>query len=453
MSNRKVRMPHRAGYFSVIVRAAASIGVCLASLLLADSAAAADRQSDLQFPADWGAAQRAAARELSQRPYYDQKEHERLFALSARFETSTADGFGQVTPDFDCAGLTMGAQQRIISDESLQGLFQLIEPDRLDALLAEAMPTHGQKFKQLLLTEDVDARLRIVRLWQEPQLKLGECEGARMKRAVRFIADPVELPADDPNSTKPYGAIYDELRALLTTPDMIAAQKQESIGDALCARWIAAVWATRVKWGAAAEPTQAIEAADRAGRGKLSPCDQLPKTLVGLEAPNPRDTAVFYDMRLQPGLVGVMELQAAAMALPRVSPGGDRVEHTFYYATQAQRVDWNVAGSDGRFDPASMRTHAADGRANGRLWQSRYQAKCYDEGQLRLASVVFAKIAGSKSAFLRTVANRKLTVLFGEGCVNGNYMDLRAMYAGAASQPRVVIGCKPPSNTSRCIAN
>jgi hypothetical protein len=403
----------------------------------------------LQFPADWGTAERAATESLERRPYYDKAEHERLFAMSSRFETSEADGFGQVTPDFDCAGLSMGAQQRIVADSSLQGLFALVEPAALDTLLGERMPTHGQKFKQVLLAPTAEERLAIVRSWQEPALKVGECQGAKMNRAVRFINDAAKLPADDPESKAPYGAIYDELRALLTTPELKAAQRQESVGDALCARWIAAVWATRVKLGAAGTSAE-IEAADKAGRGKLTPCDGMPETLAGLEPPNPRDTALFYDMRLQPGLVGVMELQAAAMALPRVSPGGDRVEHTFYYATQAQRVAWTVAGSDGRFDPPSMRTHVADGRANGRLWQSRYQAGCYDESQLRLVSLVFAKISGAKSAFLRTVANRKLSVLLGDGCVNGNYLDLRAMYAGKADGPRVVQGCAVPKNVRVC---
>ncbi len=414
------------------------------------SAQAAGPKATLpEFPFNWGAAERAAAGEFEQRPYYDKAEHERLFAMSARFETSEADGFGQVTPDFDCAGLSMGAQQRIIADDSLRGLFALIEAKTLDKLLVARMPTHGQKFKRVLLTAAPEERLAIVRTWQEPDLKDGECQGAKMSRQVRFITDVVKLPPDDPQSKQPYGAIYDELRALLTTPELVEAQKRESVGDALCARWIAAVWATRLKIGAAATSPE-IEAADRAGRGKLTPCDGMPKTLSGLEQPSPRDVAVFYDMRLQPGLVGVMELQAAAMALPRVSPGGDRVENAFYYATQVQRAGLSVDGDDGRFDPPSMRTHAADGRVNGRLWQQRYQAKCYDEGQLRLTDLVFAKISGAKSAFLRTVANRKLTVLLGDGCVNGNYMDLRAMYASQSTSPIVVKGCRAQTIRAGC---
>ena len=394
----------------------------------------------LEFPDAWGVTERAIVAANERKPFYDTAEHDRLFAMSSRFETSVADGYGQVTPDFDCAGLTLGAQQRIVSDSSLQALFALVEPAALDALLAKWMPTHGQKFKRVLLTPDATDRLALVRAWQTPQLGDDDCKGAKLERKVRFISDAKFLPADDTQSKALYIPIYDELRALMTSPELIVAQRRESVGDALCARWIAAVWATRVKLGAAASSLE-IDSADSAGRGKLTPCDGMPDTLDGLEAPSPQDVALFYDMRLQPGLVGVMELQAAALALPRESPGGDRVEHAFYYATQAQRVTWEVPGDEGRFDPPNMKSHAEDGQVNGRLWQQRYQSKCYDESQLRLVNLVFAKIAGSKSPFLRTVANRKLTVVLGDGCVNGNYIDLRAMYAGKASAPSVVKGC------------
>lgn len=392
----------------------------------------------LAFPESWGQAERARAGRLKARPYYDASEHQRVWTISSFFETSDLSGFGKVTPDTDCAVLSIGAMQRIFGDVSARRMLSLVEGPVLDRLLKQLMPHHGQKLKAALVAGTQEKSLDIVRSWQTPAFAPGDCTGAKTSRNVILIVDPAALPSDDPAVATGYAPIASELKALLSTPEVVEAQKLDTIKDFLCARWLAAVWRTRLSRKSHPGVTAAD---DKAAQGGGS-CGEPPLSLDGLEKPTLADVALFYDIGLQPGHADTLELQRSAAAI-----ASRRLGHSFHFATQAQRLDWSLAPND-RFSDSKGRTDGGlvrDGKVNGELWQERHKAGCYAADQERLAVLVLGKMLQAKSSVFRTVANRKLTLVLGEGCVNGRAIDLTLMFRGGAKAPVIGGTCEKKS--------
>lgn len=397
----------------------------------------------LEFPKEWGQSERARAARLKARPYYDGAEHDRVWAISSFFETSNLSGFGKVTPDSDCAGLSIGAMQRIFADVSAKRMLSLVDAPVLERLLERHMPHHGKKLKSALLAQTQEKTLEIVRSWQTPAFAPGDCSGGRTGRNVRLIEDGAALPSDDPATAPAYVPIARELEALLASPEVVEAQKLDTIKDYLCARWLAAVWQTRL----VRKNDPAVAAADEKSAKGGGSCAEPPATLDGLQVPGFSQVALFYDIGLQPGHADTLELQRSAAAI-----AGRRLGHSFHFATQAQRLDWSLEAND-RISDAKGRSsggHVRDGKTNGELWQDRHKAGCYGADQERLAVLVLGKVLQAKSSVFRTVANRKLTIVLGEGCVNGFAVDLTLMFKQGAKAPVIGAQCEKKSFASTC---
>lgn len=96
-------------------------------------------------------------------------------------------GFGQVTADTDCQGLSLGMEQSTVQSGSLLRLVDLIPADEFSQGVAEKMPTIGQTFLRIveLLRRDDLLGAREEALKVQVVEKSNRCEGGRRGTKVQ----------------------------------------------------------------------------------------------------------------------------------------------------------------------------------------------------------------------------------------------------------------------------
>lgn len=151
----------------------------------------------------------------------------------AWFETSGV-GYGMVTPDFDCQGLSAGVLQWNVGKGSLWN--SLLKPVA-ESVFQAAMPVHGEDFRDAL-QKSKNERLSYVRNFQK-FADSGTCDGN--KRGAQWKGEAGKTFAK-------------EVRALLQTPDVVVRQKA-GLESKLDAGWNYAAWWATAKRGPNSTPT------------------------------------------------------------------------------------------------------------------------------------------------------------------------------------------------------
>ncbi|WP_155846287.1 hypothetical protein [Agrobacterium sp. 10MFCol1.1] len=152
--------------------------------------------------------------------------------MVAWFETSGV-GYGKITPDFDCQGVSAGVLQWNVGKGSLWD--ELLSKVPAEEFI-KTMPTYGKDFR-VALTKPIEERLGYVRQFQTFANE-NSCNGNIRKAA---------WSAKGRDFSK-------ELSALLKSAEVVDLQ-QKALDGKLNAGWEYATWWAQAKRGANASPT------------------------------------------------------------------------------------------------------------------------------------------------------------------------------------------------------
>lgn len=155
--------------------------------------------------------------------------------IVSHFENSSAEGWGAVTPDFDCQGVSAGLLQRNVGRGSLWSKVLSKLPR---STFKEHMPTHGENFRVSFLSKGEVGALEFVRQLQSYKdrstCKSGNARGARWTEEGRVFAQ--------------------ELSALMEGRLAMDAQRAD-VRETLQAAWNYAKWWVADRKGADVTPS------------------------------------------------------------------------------------------------------------------------------------------------------------------------------------------------------
>ncbi len=379
---------------------------------------------------------------------------DKALMTTSLFETGVADGWGMVTPDRDCQGMSLGIIQRTVANGSVKAVFARMDPPRLAAIIRETMPQFGTQFQSLLAADNREA-LRIARSWQAPDFdQQQERQCLQGRRQAEFKKDSERI--DPRGQTQRYSKVEEELGALLRHTDVRQAQRNESSGNATCALRLAELWAWRVAHPEA-NPSgtfPALSKIDTASQvcGKLAP--------ISFGAPAKFEVfQLFFDMLTQPGNAAILPMLDVALGIPGAYAAGKnprsgheskRLYNTFWYATSMLRSRWTFDRLDAP-EPAAtnLDTHLCrDGFRNGVTWQGLAESGNLSDERIRLLLLAFFKSTMSVNIYARDVYNRKGTIATGVGCVHQKHYDLRAFFQGVEANADTIKVSRCPWDTA-----
>lgn len=277
--------------------------------------------------------------------------------------------FSALTRDFDCQGLSLGYLNWTIAGGSFFGIIENIDSRKLRDITRSTMPNYGAEWQQMLklgLNNDRVRALKMVRDWQRPAYKSGDCDDHKRS-----------------NVTFESSTIVKEIQSFLKSPEIRKAQLQGLESVAVEAFGKAKQWA-------------------RKQRGSS-------------HSVRFNEFAFFFDLRTQNGLRYSNELM-------------DLVSKT--YGSELWRWNYNRAATSWiqiKWDEVN-RKHVRDGKRNAIRWRGAFDQRRVDLSDNRL--LLLASIRGmlSKRPYSTDTMNRKGLMAMGFGWVHNKFFDNRKKY-------------------------
>jgi hypothetical protein len=318
---------------------------------------------------------------------------DRAMDFVAKFEGSD---FGAVTTDTDCQGLSLGKRQHTIKGNSVKNVFDeiisLVGRPGLEKIVSETMGDKAGDFI-LLVDESItgqDARMARVRSWQEVKqgdrwidLSVSEC-ATGSKRSI----GPAALRLKSP--------FRERIVTFLQHPTVVQAQRNLISRSGKVALERATCWARAVR---------------------------------NASQPAFREFLFFFDYLIQNGdsFTERNILQSAALTMQfgkdKLGPRDDPAVRQ----KMIQIKEWLEAGFKNMRNAGGGRDHADYAKENAARWMTRFDEGAVTKDQVRLAYIGLMRAMLGNNQWAYTAMNRRGTVAFGTGVVNGQDYDARHM--------------------------
>ncbi len=317
--------------------------------------------------------------------------------IVATLEGGRTVHWANVTSDFDCQGLSLGILQWTVGTGSLRRMLDRVPPVELEQIVREIFAEDAPQFVAII-GADTGLALKAARDWQLPNFTPVENAKCREKgqRSGARLKDP---------------RLREKLGRFLINETVLAAQRQQLNQDVLCAYELAIVWRVAVE--------------RHPGRDRnFVPCSGAPLKVTA--EPSFQEFLFFLDLKTQNGGRLIKDLIELAASLSDISGQDDRdlLNHNFMMATSWMSACWEWAHAlpcRRHFNRADWR----DAKVNTQSWRRMTKGSQVESNRLKLFVLAFVRSTLAKRQWSVNVMNRKGTIVFGLGCVNGMTIDLR----------------------------
>jgi hypothetical protein len=324
----------------------------------------------------------------------------RAMEFVAKFEGSD---FGAITLDVDCQGLSLGKKQHTIKGNSIKNVFEeviaLVGRSELDQIISETLGDKAVEFN-LLVDESLnnrETRMVRVRSWQEIKqgsrwvdLTEGECATGAKRR---FSPAALRLKA-------PYG---ERIAAFLQHATVTQAQRTLISRGGKMAMERAACWA-----------------------------------LASRREPRPtfQEYLFFFDYLIQNGdsFTERSGLQTVILTMQFDKDSVAAKDDAMVRQKMIQLKEWLEAGFKNMRNAGAARDHADFAKENAARWMARFNEGAITKEQVRLAYVGLIRAMLGNNQWAYAAMNRRGTIVFGNGVVNGqdySTQTMRALLDGA----------------------